>query len=139
MNYNSELQRLKRLLCADHQAYLGELDKPWSGMDEDLDLTVRILLKHAAKSGGRLPLLTACNFLEGPRVETTVTLPEWWFESGGGLTACFESRRTTNFRTNARNFGGALDRLWARIHSRAGPVARPTALQANHAPFPNGL
>src|SRR3712207_6443875 len=80
MNYESELRRLKRLLRADYEAYLDELDKPWSGMDEDLDLAVRILLKHAARSGGRLPLLAACNFPEDPRAEASVTLPEWWFE-----------------------------------------------------------
>ena len=54
MNYNSELQRLKRLLRADYRVYLDELDKPWSGMDEDLDVAVRILRRHAAASGGRL-------------------------------------------------------------------------------------
>ena len=53
MNYRSELRRLQRLLRADHEAYLDELDKPWSGMDEDLDLAVEIMLKHAAASGGR--------------------------------------------------------------------------------------
>ena len=66
MNYNSELQRLKRLLHADYRAYLDELDRPWSGMDEDLDMAVTIMLKHAAKSGGRLPLLESCNFPEDP-------------------------------------------------------------------------
>src|SRR3712207_1527206 len=80
MNYESELRRLKRLLRADYEAYLDELDKPWSGMDEDLDLAVKILLKHAAISGGQLPLLKACNFPADPREEATVTLPEWWFE-----------------------------------------------------------
>src|SRR3712207_1786507 len=80
MDYRSELRRLERLLRADYRAYLAELDKPWSGMDEDLDLAVRILLKHAAQSGGRLPLLAACNFPEDPRAEASVTLPRWWFE-----------------------------------------------------------
>ncbi len=80
MDYNSELQRLKRLLEADYRSFLDELDKPWSGMDEDLDLAVRILLRHAARSGGRLPLLAACNFPEDPGQDATVTLPEWWFE-----------------------------------------------------------
>ncbi len=80
MNYNSELQRLQRLLRADHQAYLDELDKPWSGMADDLDVAVTILLRHAATSGGRLPLLEACNFPDDPRKEASVTLPEWWFE-----------------------------------------------------------
>ena len=80
MNYNSELQKLQRLLRADYRAYLDELDKPWSGMDEDLDLAVRILLRHAATSGGRLPLLEACNLPEDPGKEATVTLPEWWCE-----------------------------------------------------------
>src|SRR3712207_4749836 len=80
MNYNSELQRLERLLRADYRAYLDELDKPWPGMDDDLNLAIQILLKHAARSGGRLPLLAACNFPEDPRAEASVTLPEWWFE-----------------------------------------------------------
>ena len=80
MNYNSELQRLKRLLRADYRAYLDELDRPWSGMDEDLDMAVRILLRHAAASGGQLPLVEACNFPDDPGHEATVTLPEWWFE-----------------------------------------------------------
>jgi hypothetical protein len=80
MNFNYELQRLKRLLHTDHNAYLNEIDKPWSGMDEDLDLAVGIMLKHAAKSGGRLPLLEACKFPDDPREEATITLPEWWFE-----------------------------------------------------------
>ncbi len=52
MNYKSELQRLQRLLQVDHNAYLNELDKPWSSMDEDLDLAIKILLKHASNSGG---------------------------------------------------------------------------------------
>ena len=88
MNYNSELQRLKRLLRADYRAYLEELDKPWSGMDDDLDAAVRILLRHAARSGGRLPLLETCNFPEDPGQEASVTLPEWWCEiitTFGGL------------------------------------------------------
>ena len=80
MNYESELRRLKRLLRADYRAYLDELDKPWSGMGEDLDLAVKILLRHAARSGGRLPLLEACHLPEDPRAEATVTLPAWWFE-----------------------------------------------------------
>jgi hypothetical protein len=80
MNYKSELRRLQRLLRADHEAYLDELDKPWSGMDEDLALAVEILLKHAATSGGRLPLLEACDLPDDPREEATVTLPRWWME-----------------------------------------------------------
>ena len=80
MNYNAELQRLKRLLRADYKAYLDELDKPWPGMDDDLDVAVEILLKHAIRSGGQLPLLEACNIPEDPREEATVTLPQWWFE-----------------------------------------------------------
>jgi hypothetical protein len=62
MSYESELQRLQRLLHTDYKAYLDELDKPWSSMDEDLDLAIKILLKHASNSGGRLPLLEACYF-----------------------------------------------------------------------------
>ena len=80
MNYNSELQRLERLLRADYRAYLEELDKPWSGMDDDLDVAVRILLRHAATAGGRLALLAACNFPADPGQEATVTLPGWWCE-----------------------------------------------------------
>jgi hypothetical protein len=80
MNYQSELQRLKRLLHADQGAYLNELDKPWPNMDEDLDLAVKILLKHASASGGRLPLLESCSFPDDPREEAPVTLPQWWFE-----------------------------------------------------------
>ena len=80
MNYNAKLQRLERLLRADYRAYLEELDKPWSGMDDDLDVAVRILLRHAATSGGRLALLAACNLPEDPGQEASVTLPEWWCE-----------------------------------------------------------
>ncbi len=80
MNYERELRRLERLLRADHEAYLDELDEPWSGMADDLDLAVRILRKHAARSGGRLALLEACDLPEDPGAEATVTLPEWWFE-----------------------------------------------------------
>jgi hypothetical protein len=80
MNYKSELQRLKRLLRADYNAYLDELDRPWSNMDEDLDLAVKILLKHASASGGQLPLLEACHFPDSSEEEVTVTLPKWWFE-----------------------------------------------------------
>ena len=90
MNYNSELRRLERLLRADHQAYLDELDKPWSGMDDDLDVAVRILLRHAATSGGRLPLLEARNFPKDPRAEATVTLPEWWCEITTTFSDLFE-------------------------------------------------
>jgi hypothetical protein len=80
MNYDTELKRLKRLLRADYQAYLNELDKPWSGMDDDLDVAVKILLKHAAGSGGQLLLLEACNIPEDPSAEATITLPQWWCE-----------------------------------------------------------
>src|SRR3954464_3939723 len=80
MNYNAELQRLKRLLRADYKAYLDELDKPWSGMDDDLDVALEILLKHAARSGGQLPLLEAYNIPEDPREAATVILPQWWCE-----------------------------------------------------------
>ena len=34
----------------------------------------------AARSGGRLPLLEACDVPDDPGEEATVTLPEWWFE-----------------------------------------------------------
>src|SRR4051812_19386025 len=80
MNYRHELRRLERLRRADHQAFLDELDKPWSGMDEDLDVATKILLAHAARSGGRLPLLEACHVPDDPAEEATVTLPEWWLE-----------------------------------------------------------
>jgi hypothetical protein len=81
MTYKSELQRLQRLLRADHQAFLDELDKPWPGMDDDLDLAIKIMLAHAARSGdGRLPLLEACDLPDDPREEMTVTLPAWWVE-----------------------------------------------------------
>ena len=80
MNYKSELRRLQHLLRADHEAYLDELDRPWSGMDEDLALALEILLKHAATSGGRLPLLEARDLPDDPREEATVTLPRWWME-----------------------------------------------------------
>jgi hypothetical protein len=80
MSYESELQRLQRLLHTDYKAYLDELDKPWSSMDDDLDLAIKILLRHASTFNGRLPLLEACNFPDDPREEATVTLPEWWFE-----------------------------------------------------------
>ncbi len=90
MNYSSELQRLKRLLRADYRSFLDELDKPWSGMDEDLDLAVRILLRHAARSGGRLPLLEACHLPEDPREEATVTLPAWWVEINATFRELYE-------------------------------------------------
>ena len=80
MNYNAELQRLKRLLRADYKAYLDELDKPWSGMDDDLDVALKILLKHAARSGGQLPLLESYTIPEDPNAAASVTLPQWWFE-----------------------------------------------------------
>ena len=80
MTYESELRRLQRLLRADHEAYLDELDRPWSGMDEDRALAVEIILRHAATSGGQLPLLEACDPLVDPREEATVTLPRWWME-----------------------------------------------------------
>lgn len=44
MDYDSERRRLRRLLRADHQAYLDKLDKPWSEMSDDLDVAVRIVL-----------------------------------------------------------------------------------------------
>jgi hypothetical protein len=51
MNHKSELQKLQRLLRADHKAYLDELDKPWSGMDDDLDLAVTIMLTGVSSPG----------------------------------------------------------------------------------------
>jgi len=90
MNYERELQRLKRLLRADHKAYLDELDEPWPGMDEDLDLAIRIMLKHAAKSGGRLSLLEACDLPDDLRKAATITLPEWWFEIITTFAALYE-------------------------------------------------
>ena len=80
MIYESELRRLQRLLRAGHEAYLDELDRPWSGMDEDLALAVEIMLKHAATSGGQLPLLEACDLPEDPKRTATATLPRWWME-----------------------------------------------------------
>ena len=80
MNYKSELRRLQCLLQVDHNAYLDELDKPWSSMDEDLDMAIKILLKHASNSGGRLPLIEACYFPDNRGVDPIVTLPEWWSE-----------------------------------------------------------
>jgi len=80
MDYDSELRRLEHLLRADHDAYLDELDKPWPGMDDDLDLAVKILLRHAAASGGRLSLLEACSLPDNPAEAATVVLPAWWLE-----------------------------------------------------------
>ena len=80
MDYKSELQRLNHLLRTDHDAYLNELDTPWSGMDDDLDVAVKIMLKYAARSGGQLSLLEACDFPEDPSAAVTVTLPQWWCE-----------------------------------------------------------
>ena len=88
MDYDSELRRLERLLRAGPAAYLDELDGPWPGMEDDLGLAAGILLRHAAASGGRLPLLEACDFPDDPEGEATATLPEWWFEiitTFGGL------------------------------------------------------
>ena len=81
MDYDSELRRLDRLLRADPAAYLDELDGPWPGMEDDLGLGTEILLRHAAASGGTLPLLEACDLPEDPEAEATVVLPEWWFEA----------------------------------------------------------
>jgi hypothetical protein len=80
MNYASELRRLERLLRADYRAYLDELDKPWPGMEDDLGLAITILQKHAARSGGRLPLLESCHVPDDPSEPATATLPAWWFE-----------------------------------------------------------
>ena len=49
-------------------------------MDEDLSLAIKILLKHASASGGRLALLETCYLSDAPGEDATVTLPEWWFE-----------------------------------------------------------
>ena len=91
MNYKSELQRLQRLLQVDHNAYLNELDKPWSSMDEDLGLAIKILLKHASTSDGRLPLLETYYLPDDPREDATVTLPEWWFEIITTFSDLYES------------------------------------------------
>jgi hypothetical protein len=80
MDYDSELRRLERLLRADPAAYLDELDGPWPGMEGDLDRAVRILLRHAAASGGTLPLLEAVSIPDAPEGEATAALPEWWLE-----------------------------------------------------------
>ncbi len=80
MDYTSELRRLERLLRANYRAYLDELDQPWPGMEDDVDLAVRIMLRHAAKSGRRLALLEACDLPEDPSEEASVTLPAWWWE-----------------------------------------------------------
>jgi hypothetical protein len=49
-------------------------------MDDDLDLAVKIMLKHAAKSGGQLSLLESCRIPEDPGEKASITLPQWWFE-----------------------------------------------------------
>src|SRR3954471_18957899 len=90
MDYESELRRLKRLLRADYHAFLNELDKPWSGMDEDLDVAIKILLKHAAASGGRLRVIEACDVPEDPNEEATVTLPKWWSEIVASFADLYE-------------------------------------------------
>jgi hypothetical protein len=80
MTYTAKLRRLERLLRDDYRAYLDELDQPWPGMEDDLDLAITILRKHAAQSGGRLPLLERCDIPDDPSETATVTLPAWWFE-----------------------------------------------------------
>jgi hypothetical protein len=80
MTYTAKLRRLERLLRDDYRTYLDELDQPWSGMEDDLDLAITILRKHAARSGGRLPLLERCDIPDDPSETATVILPAWWFE-----------------------------------------------------------
>ena len=109
MDYDSELRRLERLLRADHEAYLDELDRPWPGMADDLDLAVEILLRHAAASGGTLPLLEACSIPDDPGEEATVVLPGWWLEIiaafrdlHGPAEAEYRSRKVLNELTGKR-------------------------------------
>jgi hypothetical protein len=117
MDYTSELRRLERLLRIDPTAYLDELDRPWSGMDDDLDLALEILLRHAAGSGGRLPLLEACEFPDGPGETATVTLPDWWVE----IIAAFGGRygpAEAEYRTQK-----VLNELIGKAMGRDGPAA----------------
>jgi hypothetical protein len=115
VNYERELRRLERLLRADHEAYLDELDEPWSGMADDLDLAVRILRKHAARSGGRLALLEACDLPEDPGAEATVTLPEWWSEIVAAFTGLYEPAEA-EYRTRK-----VLNELLGKAMGRDGP------------------
>ena len=70
-------------------------------MDEDLDLAIKILLKHASNSGGRLPLLEACYFPDDPGEDATVTLPEWWFEIITTFSDLYDSSEA-EYRTQTR-------------------------------------
>ena len=118
MDYDSELRRLERLLRADHSAYLDELDRPWSGMDDDLDLAVKILLRHAATSGGRLSLLEACSLPDNPAEAATVTLPAWWLEITSTFRDLYEAAEA-EYRVQK-----VLNELIGKRMGRDGPATR---------------
>jgi hypothetical protein len=121
MNYKSELQRLQRLLQVDHNAYLNELDKPWSSMDEDLDLAIKILLKHASNSGGRLPLLEACYFPDDP--STTLALRRRVEKFDGGSAG--NGKESLAERTAWRRWHGGFQAARAVAAARWGPAFSP--------------
>jgi len=116
MNYERELQRLEHLRRTDLEAYLDDLDQPWSGMADDLDLAVRILLTHAARSGGRLALLEACDLPENSEA-ATVTLPEWWLEI---ITTFAELYEPAEAKYRAQK---VLNELIGKAMGRDGPAA----------------
>jgi len=104
MTYTAKLRRLERLLRVDYRAYLDELDKPWLGMEDDLAMAITILRKHAARSGGRLPLLERYNVPDDPSETATVTLRRGGLRSSPP-SAIYMSRPkpSTGFRRYSMN------------------------------------
>ena len=78
-------------------------------MEDDLGLATGILLRHAAASGGTLPLLEALSIPDDPEGKATVVLPEWWFEIITAFRDLHEPAEA-EYRRDCREIGGVRGR-----------------------------
>ena len=75
MGFEQKLQDLMRLQRTAPESYLEELDKPWPGMQSDIETAMQIMLDYQ-NEGNELRLLDGFR-LDEETGECLVRMPEW--------------------------------------------------------------
>jgi hypothetical protein len=75
MGFDQKLKDLLKLQAAQPDAFTAELDKPWPGMQSDIELALGILLEYQ-RQGKPLRLIEEFQ-IDEETGEVKVVMPEW--------------------------------------------------------------